>query len=325
MNIRHAIRTPVRPLTLVRVLACVLAIGMAPLATAAVDWSKAKEKEIVLFYPGQASWEWVMTQADHSGATKFRGGKNCRGCHDGEQADIGAEILAGGHKLEAHPPAGKPGALHLFVRTAHDADRLYFQFRWKPGPAKNPARGDTAARVTVMLDDGGIKESARAGCWASCHDDAMEMASAAPGSKITTYLGGSRAKLTRQGGGAQHKPDADLKALLAQGAFLEYWQARLNPGKPATAVGGYILADRAKAAAPGVTADANFAGGQWIVTLSRPLKPAGAGQKALVAGKPYSVGFAVHDDYAEHRHHHVSLEYTLQIDGGTADFVATGK
>jgi cytochrome c-type protein NapC len=316
---------PHRSHATLRVLACVIALGLAPVASAAVDWSKAKEREVVLFYPGQASWEWVMTQADHSGATKFRGGKNCRGCHDGEQADIGAEILAGGHKLEAHPPAGKPGALHLFVRTAHDADRLYFQFRWKPGPAKNPARGDTAARVTVMLDDGGIKESARAGCWASCHDDAMEMASAAPGSKITKYLGGSRAKLTRQGGGAQHKPDADLKALLAQGAFLEYWQARLNPGKPATAVGGYILADRAKAAAPGVTADANFAGGQWIVTLSRPLKPAGAGQKALVAGKPYSVGFAVHDDYAEHRHHHVSLEYTLQIDGGTADFVATGK
>jgi cytochrome c-type protein NapC len=266
-----------------------------------------------------------MTQADHSGATKFRGGKNCRGCHDGEQADIGTEILAGGHKLEAHPPAGKPGALHLFVRTAHDADRLYFQFRWKPGPAKNPARGDTAARVTVMLDDGGIKESARAGCWASCHDDAIGMASAAPGSKVTKYLGGSRVKLTRQGGGTQLKPDADLKALLAQGAYLEYWQARLTPGKPATAVGGYILSDRARPATSGVTADAQFAGGQWVVTLSRPLKPAGAGQKALVAGKPYAIGFAVHDDYTEHRHHYVSLEYTLQLDGGTADFVATGK
>ena len=75
-----------------RALACALALCMAPTASAAVDWSKAKEKEVVLFYPGQASWEWVMTQADHSGATKFRGGKNCRGCHDGEQADIGAAI-----------------------------------------------------------------------------------------------------------------------------------------------------------------------------------------------------------------------------------------
>jgi hypothetical protein len=318
-------QTSNRSLTLARALACVLAFGMAPLATAAVDWSKAKEKEIVLFYPGQASWEWVMTQADHSGATKFRAGKNCKGCHDGEQADIGAAILAGGHKLEAHPQAGKPGALRLFVRTARDADRLYFQFRWKPGPAKNPAKGDAAARVTVMLDDGGIKESARAGCWASCHDDAMGMASAAPGSKVTKYLGGSRVKLTRQGGGTQLKPDAELKAQLAKGAFLEYWQAKLNPGKPATAVGGYILGDRAKPAGSGVTADAQFTGGQWLVTLSRPLKPAGAGQKALVAGKPYAVGFAVHDDFAEHRHHHVSLEYTLQIDGGTADFVATGK
>jgi hypothetical protein len=325
MNARRFAATPPRRYALARAIACVIALGATPAAFAAVDWAKAPEREVMLFYPGQASWEWVMTQADHSGATKFRGGKNCRGCHEGEQADIGAAIMAGGHKLEAHPLAGKPGSLRLFVRTARDADRLYFQFRWKPGPARNPAKGDTAARVTVMLDDGGIKESARAGCWASCHDDSMGMASAAPGSKTTKYLGASRPKLSRQGGGTVVKPEAEIKALLAQGAYLEYWQAKLNPGKPATASGGYILADRAKATAPAVTAEAQFTGGEWHVTLSRPLKPGGPGQKPLVAGKPYAVGFAVHDDFAEHRHHFVSLEYTLQIDGGTADFVATGK
>jgi cytochrome c-type protein NapC len=324
MNAHRPIATPRAVRHSMRALACVLALALAP-AALAVDWSKAKEREVVMFYPGQASWEWVMTQADHSGATKFRGGKNCRGCHDGEQADIGNEIVAGGHALEAHPPAGKPGSLRLFVRTARDAERLYFRFRWKPGPARNAVKGDAAARVTVMLDDGGLKESARAGCWASCHDDAMGMASAAAGSKTTKYLGASRVKLTRQGGGNQLRPDAELKAQLAQGAYLEYWQARLNPGKPATAQGGYILADRAKPAATGVTAQAEFVGGEWVVTLSRPLKPAGAGQKPLVPGKPYAVGFAVHDDYAEHRHHFVSLEYTLQLDGGTADFVATGQ
>jgi len=37
------------------------------------------------------------------------------------------------------------------------------------------------------------------------------------------------------------------------------------------------------------------------------------------------VGFAIHDAYAEHRFHHVSLESTLVLDKGEADFVAPRK
>jgi cytochrome c-type protein NapC len=306
-----------------RALACVLAAALAP-AAGAVDWSHAKERDVVLFHPGQASWEWVMTQADHSGATKFRGGKNCRGCHDGEQAEMGAEIAAGGHKLET-AATGRVASTHLFVRTTHDAKRLYVQLRWKAAPPRHKADGEDAARVTLMLDDGGTKESARAGCWASCHDDAIGMPSAPAGSKITKYLGGSRTKLTRQGGGTNLRPAAELSAQLASGAYLEFWQARLNPGKPAVPVHGYILDSRAKQAAPAVEAQAEFANGEWKVTLSRPLAAGGPGQKALVPGKTYAVGFALHDDYAAHRFHQVSMEYTLQLDAGAADFVAAGQ
>ena len=134
-------------------------------SAAAVDWSAVKERELTLLYPGQASWEWVMTQADHSGAGKFREGKNCRGCHDGEQADIGKAIVTGGHKLEPTPMAGKPGSLKLAVKTAHDAERLYFHLRWRPAAAGGKRMADAAAHITVMLDDGGTRESARAGCW----------------------------------------------------------------------------------------------------------------------------------------------------------------
>lgn len=291
----------------------------------AVDWTAAKEREIPLFYPGQASWEWVMTQSDHSGAGKFREGKNCRACHDGEQSDIGKAMIAGGHKLEPKPLTGKPGSATLHVKTAHDADRLYFQFRWKPATPSGSKLSSDAAHITVMFDDGGVRESARAGCWASCHDDAIGMASAAADSKRSKYLGGSRVKLSRQGGGDNLKPAADINALLSGNAYLEYWQARLNPGKPAAPVSGYILEQRHEHTPTAVTADATLAGGEWKVTLSRPLKPAGPGQKALTAGHPYAVGFALHDDYANHRFHYVSLEYTLQLDAGAADLVALGK
>lgn len=296
--------------------------GMVPTTALAIDWSQVAERQIVLFYPGQASWQWVLTESDHSGAPKFRGGKNCKACHAGEERDIGAAIVAG-KKLQPAPIPGKPGSLVLRVKTAHDGERLYFRLQWKPGPA--PARKmdpQVATRVSVMLDDGSVREAARAGCWGACHDDAIGMASAPAGGKTTKYLGASRTKLGRQGGGNNLKPAAALNQLLAQGGFLEYWQAQLNPGKPAKAVGGYILDQRHQAPATPVQAEAEFRGGEWIVTLSRPLQAAGRGQKAIKAGKPYMVAFAVHDAFANQRHHHVSLENTLTLDGGKADFVA---
>jgi hypothetical protein len=288
---------------------------------AAVDWSSVEAREVVLFAPGQGSWEWALTEKDHSGAPKFREGKNCRSCHDGEQHDIGKRI-ASGEKLEPAPVAGKPGSTTLQVRTAHDGTRLYVQLSWKAAPPSG-GTGDVPARVTVMLaDSAAVKEAGRAGCWASCHDDAVGMASAPQGSKITKYLGSSRVKLARTGGGENFKPDDALAQLLQQGLFLEYWQARLDPAKPAVPVSGWILDRRHEHEPPASAAEATFANGTWTVVLSRALAPTGTNQVALAPGRTYALGFAVHDDYAEHRHHHVSFEYTLALDGGSADFVA---
>ena len=286
----------------------------------AVEWDKAKEKQVTLFYPGQSSWEWVMTANDHSGATKFREGKNCKGCHEGEQKAIG-ETIVKGKKLEPNPPAGKPGALTLRVATTRDDERLYFRFRWTGTAGGEKMDPKYAARVTLMLDDGSIKEAARAGCWSSCHDDLAGMASA-KGGKLTKYLAASRTKITRSGGGETYKPAAALDQMLKAGNVLEYWQARLNPGKPAQGIGGYILEKRHEVSNSGVTAEATQKGNEWTVILSRPLKATRPGQKDLVPGKTYALGFAVHDNHADHRFHHVSLEQTLTLDKGTADFVA---
>lgn len=301
-----------------------VALALAGGLARAVDWSGVPEREVVLFYPGQASWEWALTEKDHSGAPKFREGKNCKACHDGEQADIGAKIVAG-EKLVPAPVAGRPGSIPLHVQTAHDGERLYFRLRWKAGSGAAAEDPDTAARVTVMLDDGSVKEAARAGCWGSCHDDAIGMASAPAGGKITKYLAASRVKLSRQGGGENFKPAADLAALKAGGGFLEYWQAKLNPDRSAKAVHGSILEKRVEIADSPVQTEARFAGGEWTVVLSRPLAVAGADFKALAPGKTYHLGFAVHDDHADHGHHHVSFEYTLTLDGGGGDFVAKAR
>ena len=42
-----------------------------------IEWDGVKSKQITLFYPGQASWEWVLTKSTHAGAKNFRAGKDC--------------------------------------------------------------------------------------------------------------------------------------------------------------------------------------------------------------------------------------------------------
>jgi hypothetical protein len=303
-------------------------LGLAAVPALAVDWDAVDGKTVTLFAPGQASFEWVMTQSDHSGAGRFREGRNCMHCHDGEQQAIGdiiAPAQGRGAALEPKPVAGKPGAIDLNVKTAHDGANLHVRLQWKAvqydGAKMDP---DHSARVTLMLDDGTVRESTRAGCWGTCHDDAMGMASDPDGTDLTKYLFASRSGASRSGGGENYKADAEIQDLLSKGTFMEYWQARLNPGQPAKAVEGYILDRRHESEATQVTADAQYDAGTWTVVLSRPLKASGH-HKELVAGKTYNVGFAVHNNHTDHRYHHVSLEYTLSLDGGGADLVASRR
>jgi hypothetical protein len=289
----------------------------------AIDWNSVQGKDIVLFYPGQASWEWALTQSDHSGAKKFREGKKCRECHRGEERKIG-ELIVSGRKLEPHPTAGKRGSIGVNVKMAHDGERLHIRLAWEAGkrgggPKMNPKFESMA---TVMIDDGHLVSAKRAGCWGACHDDAIGMASAKQGQKLTKYLAGSRTKITRQGGGESYKPKGDLDQLLSKGLFLEYWQARLNRGAAAVAVDGYILDKRHETPKSAIAADGKFDGGKWVTVLSRPLKPGQTVQKDIVPGSEYTLGFAVHDDYSDHRYHHISLGYTMVLDKGKADFVA---
>ena len=292
----------------------------------AIDWGSVQGKDVVLFYPGQASWEWVLTQSDHSGAKKFREGKDCTECHSKEESDIGAKIVSG-KKLEPKPIAGKPGSLTVNVKMAHYDEKLYVHFEWTEPPSVGGDKmdPDVKARVTMMLDDGHVTEAKRAGCWGTCHDDAEGMASATAGKEITKYLAQSRTKVTRSGGGENFKPQAELDKLLSDGVYMEYWQAKIANDNSASPVDGYILDKRHQNDTPAVATQAEFNGGKWSVTLSRKLTAAGPHHKDIAAGNTYSIGFAVHADNVKHRYHYISLRNTLVLDQGTADFVAVKK
>lgn len=296
-----------------------------PASAQDIDWDSVKGKDITLLYPGQASWEWALTKSTHSGATKFRQGKNCYECHEGEEQDIG-ELIVSGQKVEPEPIERKRGSIPVNVKVAHDGENFYMRLEWteqgKNGfPAMDP---DYETKVTVMFDDGSVSEATRAGCWGTCHDDASGMASNT-GPELKKYLSKSRTKNTRTGGGTNYKADSDIAALEASGTFLEYWQARLNHDQDPVAVDGYILKSRDENTNPAVTVTNQYLHGKWIVVFSRPLNVTGEYRKAIERGKIYSFGIAIHDAHAAKRFHHVSFEHTFVLDAGDAELVAKGR
>jgi cytochrome c-type protein NapC len=308
-------------------------LAASPADADAIDWSGVSGKQIVLFYPGQSSWEWSLTQSAMSGAKEFRDGKNCDDCHIGEEKTMGPQIAGAqprvfkdGTKppIEPKPIAGKPGYIPATVKFANDGTNLYVHIEFAEG-AQPDAKQDPAyaTKVTVLFNDGKVLEANRAGCFAACHDDSAGMASAGNATR-TMYLPKTRAKMTRQGGGDTLKPADELEKLQADGYGLEFWEAKLNPGAPAEAVNGSIFVRREETKPVVVTAEAVQSGGVWAVTLSRKLD-AGPGFKTFNDAGHYTVSVAIHAGHAAHRFHYVSFERTLRIDGGSADFVAVKK
>ena len=299
--------------------ACVVSALLMPIEAHAVDWSRVAGKDLVLFYPAQMSWEMLLTQSEHSGAGKFREGKNCTGCHEGEEKASG-KLLVNDKSTEPTPIPGKPGFVMANVKTAHDGERIYIRVEVDPGQQPDVGMDkEFATKLAVMIDDGKVPEAARAGCWATCHDNLTRMPSVGTG-ETTKYLSRSRTAMSRKGG-ADIKPAAELDKIRAEGGYLEYWQARLNPGKPAVVVDGTILEKRAENAAPAVSVEATEAGGKWTVIFSRKMA-AGAPYKDFAPGKSYTIGVSLHAGHAAHRFHYVSLERTLSLDAGKSDFVA---
>jgi cytochrome c-type protein NapC len=294
-----------------------LALGCLPLALAGPaaagepDWSKVAGRDVELFGPGQNSFEWAMTEKDHSGGPKIRKGKRCSSCHKEEEPDIAAE-----------PGEGRAATLVANVRFARDDENLYVRVEWPATEAKGPKQDpDFEAKLTLLVDDGSVKPFSVSGCWATCHDDLSDMPSAGPGTERSKYLAASRTKLGRTGGGDAQKPQAELDRMLAAGEFVEFWQAALVRGKPAVARDGVVLEKWRKSEQPALSARAALEGAKWVAVLSRRLRPGSPGHKEIAAGKTYTVGFAIHEGFSDKRHHYVSLDRRFVLDQGKADWV----
>lgn len=260
-------------------------------ALAAPDWSKVPSKKITVFYPGVAALEWITKGTDHGGAKALKKGESCAGCHDEEAADIGRKI-ASGEKLEPQPIKGKAGSIPVMVQAAYDANNVYLHFQWKQPPAAGGAKMDkeNPVKLAVMLEDNKVEMASQAGCWVTCHQDARTMPGVKDDKKTKYVVGGS----------------------LASGKFYDLLQFR--SGKGQKAVDGYVADKRVMEGGKAlVSAEGKLAGDTWSVTFTRKLT-GGEGDIVMQAGKVYNMGFAIHDDHAHGRYHHVSFGYTLGLD-----------
>jgi hypothetical protein len=183
------------------------AAGEARAFTFPGDWGTTPAKTITLFYPAQASWEF-LTSPEHPGAELLRTSPvTCVTCHEGQQEKLGASLVK--HpKLEPDPIPGKRPTVDLSVKAAFDDQYVYFRFEWeskqpgvthtlwrydgkkwvrwggpKPDVLKKgipPSYEDRLAILigepdTIPAYDGAQVTFSQAGCFITCHNSMRAM------------------------------------------------------------------------------------------------------------------------------------------------------
>ena len=320
-----------------------------------INWTGVQAAEVVMFFPGQASMEWVMKGSDHGGKRAIMTGDRCFDCHEEEEVDIGEKIISG-EILEPTPIPGKRGSIAMKVQAAHDANNLYMRFQWNdakhaPVPFVSGGKMDpkNPMKLAVMLttdseENPKVEFAERAGCWQSCHHDANNMPhqpdkallKSSPLAKqldlsggFTKYLKESRTAIEiegknnkKRGGWDKLKSKAEIEALLKKGSFMDLLRYKSGTGESED---GYILAERVMTGGQGVSFTGSLKGGVWTVEMTRKLTSDKLGDISMATDQMYNIGFAIHDDYSNSRFHHVSLGLKLGFDDEDAEINAVKK
>jgi hypothetical protein len=180
-----------------------------------VNWEGIPASNIRLFYPGQTSWDWLISpQKDfsHPGASVIKAGVACRTCHKiggagPDEEALGKKLVPKG-RAEDDPIEDKRPVIDLTVKAAYNAQYIYFWLQWQskePGVYHNVLRFDGKKwvgyggpkpdkklglyedRITLLLGnkagspgyvsaDTGVNYGFQtAGCFITCHDSMRKM------------------------------------------------------------------------------------------------------------------------------------------------------
>ena len=266
-----------------------IAIGVAALfagsvwATdpASIDWKNVSVRTLILFYPGQSSFQWLHSP-DHPGAKTVSTGGACVTCHKGTEEKLGNKLVKA-NKLEPTPVEGKNGVVQLSLQVAYDTENAYFRAQWKTrnnyaGEAHPFVRFDGKAwkpygypkldavvqkgeqpgiyedRFSIMIDDGSVPGFANQGCWITCHNGARDnpkVASAAEVKANPLYQALKQNDVrkylpsTRTDAEAswdKGKSPDEIAKIKAAGGFLDLMQWRAHRSNPVgMADDGYVL------------------------------------------------------------------------------------
>ena len=259
-------------------LASLTAIAMAPAVAAdpaTINWTKIPAATVPLFYPGQSSYEWLLSDK-HPGAQGIQANLPCAGCHQGQEKKLGESLVKGG-PLEPSPVKGKDATKELKVQAAYDDKNAYLRFQWKtnankpgieypyyrfdgkewkvygePRLNKSVQEGKQVAmyedRLTLMIDDGKVPGFDKQGCWLTCHTGERDMpnvAAKADAQKVLKkndvrkYLPASR---TNPSDWTTVKSPDEIAKLKAEGGFVDLMQWRAHRSNPVGgADDGYVL------------------------------------------------------------------------------------
>lgn len=320
------------------------ASGASGTVAAAVDWNAVAATDMTLFYPGQASFEFVQNGKQHGGARPLTiGGDQCTTCHAAELETIGNKIVQGTENTEPTPIPGKRGVINATIQAAHDGENVYFRLQWPdathaPVPFVDGGKMDPAnqIKVAMMITGTGIEMGEQVGCWATCHadntympfDPGAEGIAAQPDlaarlhaeKSVTKYLSITRSDIEikgkrgkPQGGWDQLKAAEEIEQYLKDGTFMDLMRVYAD----GSATNGYLLERRVDNGGE-IAAEASLSAGTWTVVFTRPLVTGAEGDVPLEPGKTYTVGFAIHDDFAAARFHHVTLNTSLALDDANA-------
>jgi len=313
-----------------------------------VDWEKAPERLINVFYPGNSSMDWSLSK-NHSGKRAFNSGDRCFECHDEETIDMGELIVSGEHEYLPETDTvipDKRGSIPVSVRASHDGEYLTMRFQF-PETAHTPAPfvdggqmdPENQLKFAIMLATDDVTYADRAGCWGTCHHDAKGMPHAPSAEDLTAsglalnledgvgkYITESRTEIEikgrrgkKLGGWDKLKQEAEIKAELEAGHFMDLIRYQLGTGKIED---GYILEQRYMEGGQGAEFTSSLSDGVWTVLMKRKLESDKPGDLSLSLDQIYNLGFAIHDDYTSGRFHHVSLGYKLGFDNDEVEINA---
>lgn len=322
---------------------CLLLLLASPCPAKEINWGGVPAANITLFYPGVASWEFLLSDDHRLGAHEIKQGrKDCRHCHlsrEGE-LDLKADEIAAGavrmkrshNPFEPEPITGKKGTISARVQAAYDNENIYIRVEWESkGSGWHKKPGGLPDRVSLQLNRSETTFK-KYGCFIGCHNDLNTMP-ASPSKKevkanayykaldrddVRLYAFYTRSSWSSRLG------QKELEKKLKGGGRIDLWSLELDNGT-ATPFSGWIFDDRRWDDKPAIDGSALWSGNRYTAVFKRSRLTKGDLDIQVKEGEVLTTGLAIHDDGVEKRRHYVSFPFTIGIgkNAGASDITAS--